>query len=176
MNSMDLNEIKGIINFVSCAEDFNKQYDLVVGINLYFYEKLDLSLKYGMVLMNEEKEKALNVPLSLKSYLTLKTPIDTQIMDVQTIYSLVNIISNRSSLNIVMGIIKDVHEDYFESYIVLEVDGEFLCINIPISDIFAIKNISIFPVFVNNEIIEKRKINYEEFIEHIDIGMWRFYS
>lgn len=175
MNRINLDSISGILNFVTCSENFISKYDLIIGTNLYFYEEMDIALKYGLILMNEDGDKSVNVPLSLKSYLTLKTPSDIQIMDIQTIHSLVNIISNKCGISIVAGFIKDVHGDYFESYIVLEYNGEFMCVNIPVSDLFTMKITSVFPVFINNEIIEKRKVKYEEFIEHIDVGMWRVY-
>jgi len=175
MNLVNPDSVKGIVNYASCSEDFMSQYSLIIGTNLYFYEEIDITIKYGLILINKDEKNTVNVPLSIKSYLTLKNPSDLQTVNIQTIHSLMNIISNRCGMNIINGFIKDVHGDYFESYILFEFNGEFICVNIPVSDIFAMRNTTNFPVYINNEIIEKRKVNYKEFTEHIDIGSWRIY-
>ena len=77
--------------------------------------------------------------------------------------------------DVILGFVKDAHDDYFESYIVYEKDGKFICANMPISDIFGIKGNTKFPVFLNKKIIEKRSVSYEEIIQNIDMGVWRLY-
>ena len=173
MNTVDLKSIYGILNFVSSCDNFIKQYELIIGSNLYFYEELDISIKYGLVLMTDNKKRCINIPLSLKSFLTMKTPTDSNIIDINTIHSLFNVLSNKCSLNIVLGFIKDVHKEYFESYLLLEETGQFICSNLPVSDIFAIKNFSRFPFFINKEILDKISIDYGDVLKHIDIGIWR---
>jgi len=175
MNNIKIKNILGLINFVTCSDDFLDQYDLVMGSNSYFYESMDLSLKYGIALINEKDEKCVNVPISINSYLALKRQCDVKSIHVYTAHSITNVLSNLFSINVVLGFIKDVHDEYFESYILYEKDNKFVCVNMLVSDIFTIKSNVKFPVFINKKIIEKRKIKYSEILENIKIGIWRSY-
>ncbi|HUS50430.1 MAG TPA: hypothetical protein VMZ91_09715 [Candidatus Paceibacterota bacterium] len=168
MNVFKQEQIKGILNYSGGCENFLEQYKIVNDTKLYYSERLDLTYRFGWVLKLEED--GIFIPIELRSYLNSKFYIEYHSKGIQTIHSWINVLSNRHAFNVIVAFIKDVEGDYFESYILLgDNNMRFSCICLPISDILNIRNTMAFPVFINKEVLEKRKVDYDDFIKRLSL-------
>jgi bifunctional DNase/RNase len=162
MNNIKINDILGLLNFVSSTDDFLNKYTRVNGINLYGYEAMDLTNRQGALIMVDNDQYCINVPMNIRSFLNIKTYLDYHTKSVMSSSQIMGIFSNLYGINFVAGIIKDADDDYFETYLITEKDGKFSCVNIYLSDLFCISNSLKFPVYINKEIVDRRKLSFKE--------------
>jgi hypothetical protein len=178
VNSLNLKDIKGIINYSLDVNDIYEEYKEILGINLYYCENLDLSIKYGLFLLFEKDKTmmaTINVPLSIKNYLKIKELTDRKAFKVESVYSFLNLISNVYKINIILGFIKRKINQYFESYILVEMDSKYVCVNMHLTDILCMKEITDFPLFINKKLLEKDVYDFNEVGENVDASFLRLY-
>jgi len=171
MNNQPLDDIKGLVQYVAGTDDINKKYSTVKQSSLYHYENLDSSLKFGIVISFFEKESekwCINIPLSFRAFLNVKFYSDYHSIKITTMHTVMNLFSNRHDIRFVCGIVKDIHEDYFESFLIMGDGEKYTAVDLPLSDIMSMTNSLSFPVFVNNEIIKKRKIDFNTVMKHLN--------
>ena len=162
MNEIDVEDILGVINFVTCSRDFFEDYSEIDTINVYSYEGIDNTPCAGLIITPEDTDLSVSVPISLRSFLNIKMYMDVQTKSLATPENLLNFISNNYDISFPMAFIKDVYDDYFETYLLFGKDEKYMCVNSFLSDIFCLRNIMDIPVFINKEIIRKRGFYYEE--------------
>jgi bifunctional DNase/RNase len=164
MDNNEINNAMGIIQYVGDIEDLDKEYSTIKNSFLYYYENLDGSIRFGILTAFIEKEQekwCMNIPLSFRSFLNIKFYSDYHSIRVTTTHTIMNVFSDRYDVKFICGIIKDIHDDYFESFLVFRSGEKYTVVDLPIADIMSMTNTLCFPVFVNNEIIKRRKMNYE---------------
>ena len=171
MNTINAEIMSGILQYVGSVEDFYKQYSTVNQTFLYHYECLDCSLKYGFLInfIDEQQDQwSVNVPLSLRAYLNVKFYSDLHSIRTSTMHNFMNVISNRYNVSFVCAIIRDLHDEYFETYLIVGDGKKFTALDISISDILSITNTLSFPIYMNNKIIEKRKVNKKTVMGYLE--------
>jgi bifunctional DNase/RNase len=162
MDFIKTENIKGIIQDISLSNNFEEEYDEIDTVCLFHYERLDNTYSFGVVMSftgDEYKNICVNVPLSLRSFLVFKHIGDNNCFNNNTIYTLINVFSNEFEISVVCAIVTDVIEDYFKTSIIIGKDDKFSVVDLPLSDVFNLKNTMSFPIFINKEIINKRKID-----------------
>lgn len=170
MDFVKIKDIKGIIQDISFSDNFEEEYDEIETVFLFHYERLDSTYSFGVIMFfegEEYKDKCVNVPLSLKSFLMFKHVGDNHCFNKNTIYTLLNVFSNEFKISIICAIITDVIGDYFKTCLVIGKDDHFAVVDLPLSDVFNLKNTISFPVYINKEIIKKRKMDKETIMSYL---------
>jgi len=159
-----MENLKGVLNYISLSQDFDKEYIEMDYFRLFSKEKLDGTLSVGFFAYFNESEtlkedRIIYIPASLRAYLNIKNIFDSHTRKVEDHFSFFNIMTGFYDINVIAGIVRDVDSlDYFDSYIVLEKEGRFLAVNVPLSNLFGISAFKVFPIYFNNDIFELRSI------------------
>lgn len=166
MNKIERKEINGILNFVAECDDFDSQYRRIC--KPYLMKTLSGENSYGIFLFTENEKEYIEIPISYRSFLNLNFYAKEKIREIPTSQDLFASISNFYDINFICSFIKKVefteknNDKLFYCYLMLEKDGEILCVNVSLSDIICISKSTSLSLYIKDTILDKIKKPIEE--------------
>lgn len=156
MKITELKKYEGIFNYVGFSSNFFEEYEPLVNLRVYCDDREIENKKFVVILFfKNEEDKALNIKLSSKSYFNIKYFIDSHTQYIPSSHKLFNIFTNFTNTKILAGIVPGYDSEHYLSYLLLNINGKFICTDCYLTDILCITQSIEFPVFFHQELIYK---------------------